>query len=341
MKKFLALLLLITLSFADDNWSSKTAIENTLTSYYINNYKSAPYLEDIAIANNRFRTFLDINEEYSDEYDINFKLIVDANSYHHDLDDDTSLGDDYDDDEVSIYRGYVEYIDDNHQLGIGKQTIPIGIGTLYSPLNIFNPLDATSLEAEERSALSVAKYEYAINELSTFLFVYNEEIITLRLKYFIDSVDIGLVAMKNTQDGKNEQILGYELEARLFESSWDLKSEAMIIKDDNATEQKIMVGFNYGYNDFTLSTEYFYDSFSKSDEIAANLFYQIDGYWTFMFTDIYYIDTKQEFAMPSIQYSLSDNHSLRFGAVIGYNLDDKTPNELESDSYFVQLVLNY
>ena len=338
MKKILALILTTILSFAEDNWSSNTAIENTLTSYYINNYKSAPYLENIAMANNRFRTFLDINEEYSDEYDINIKVIVDANTYHHDIDDNI-IGDDYDD-EVSIYRGYVEYIDDNHQFGIGQQTIPIGIGSLYSPLNIFNPLDATSIEIKERSALNVAKYEYAINELSTFLFVYNEDITTLRLKYFIDSVDIGLVAIKNTQDGKNENILGYELEARLFESSWDLKSEAMIIKDDNSTEQKIMVGFNYGYNDFTLSTEYFYDSFTKSDEIAANLFYQIDGYWTIMFTDIYYIDTKQEFAIPSIQYSLSDNHSLRFGAVIGYDID-KTASELQSDSYFVQLVLNY
>lgn len=338
MKKILALLLITTLSFADDNWSSSTAIENTLTSYYINNNTPAPYLEDIAIANNRFRTFLDINEKYSDEYDINIKFIVDANTYHHDIDDNI-IGDEYDD-KVSIYRGYVEYIDDYHQLGFGKQNIPIGIGTLYSPINIFNPIDATSIEIKERPALSVAKYEYAINELSTFLFVYNKDIITIRLKYFIDSIDIGLVAMKNTQDGKNEKILGYELEARLFESSWDFKSEAMIIKDDNSTEQKIMVGFNYGYEDFTLSTEYFYDSITKSDEIAANLFYQVDGYWTLMLTDIYYIDTKEEFAIPSITYLLSDNHSINFGAVIGYGVD-KSPNKLESDSYFVQLILNY
>lgn len=327
-----------TLSFANDNWSSKTAIENTFTSYYINKNKPAPYLENIVIANNRFRTFLDINEKYSDEYDINIKFIVDANTYHHDIDADL-IGDEYDDD-VSIYRGYIEYIDDYHQLGFGKQNIPIGIGTLYSPLNIFNPLDATSIEIKERSALSVAKYEYAINELSTFLFVYNEEIITLRLKYFIDFVDIGLVAMKNTQDGKNEKILGYELEARLFESSFDLKSEAMIIKDNNSTMQKIMLGFNYGYEDLTLSIEYFYDSLSKSDEIAANLFYQLDGYWTLMLTDIYYIDTKEEFAIPSVTYSLSDNHYLKFGAVVGYNLD-QTSSKLKNDSYFMQVVLNY
>lgn len=338
MKKILGLLLIAILCFANDDWSSKTGIENTLTSYYINNYKSAPYMEDIAITNNRFRTFLDINEEFSDEFDINIKFTVDANTYHHDIDDNI-IGDEYDDD-VSIYRGYIEYIDNSHQIGIGKQTIPIGIGTLYSPLNIFNPLDATSIEIKERDALSVAKYEYAINELSTFLFVYNEDIMTIRLKYFIDSVDIGLVAMKNTQNGKNEKILGYELEARLFESSWDLKSEAMIIKDDNTTEQKIMVGLNYGYGDMTLSTEYFYDSFTKSNEIALNLFYQIDGYWTLMLTDIYYIDTKEDFAIPSIQYSLSDNHYLKFGAVLGYEID-KTSNKLESDSYFMQLVLNF
>lgn len=338
MKKILALLLTTTLSFADDNWSSSTAIENTLTSYYINSYNVAPAIENSALANNRFRTFLDINDEYSDEYDINFKLMVDANSYHHDIDDNL-IGDEYDD-KVSIYRGYVEYIDDYHQLGIGKQNIPIGIGALYSPINIFNPIDATSIEIEERPALNVVKYEYAINELSTFLLVYNEEIITARLKYFIGSVDIGIVAMKNTQDGKNENILGYEFEARLFESSWDLKSEAIIIKDDNATEQKIMVGFNYGYNDLTLSTEYFYDSLTKNDEIAANLFYQIDGYWTLMLTDIYYIYTKQDLVIPSIQYSLSDNHSLIFGATLGFDTN-KQASKLESDSYFVQLILNY
>lgn len=338
MKKFLALLLTTIFSFADDNWSTSTAIENTLTSYYINNYTPAPYLEEAAMANNRFRTFLDINDEYSDEYDINIKFTVDANTYHHDIDDNL-IGDEYDD-EVSIYRGYIEYIDDYHQIGVGRQTIPIGIGNLYSPLNIFNPLDVTSIEIEERPALNVLKYEYAINELSTFLFVYNKEIITARLKYFIGSVDIGIVAMKNTQDNKDQDILGYELEARLFESAWDLKSEAMIIKEDNKTEQKIMLGFNYGHGDLTLSTEYFYDSFTKSDEIAASLFYQIDGYWTFMFTDIYYIDTKQDLIIPSIQYSLSDNHYLKFGATLAYDMEQEA-SKLNSDSYFLQLVLNF
>lgn len=338
MKKILALLLITTLMFADDDWSSSTAIENTLTTYYINKNSSASYLEGIAMANNRFRTFLDINEKYSDEYDINFKLIVDANTYHHDI-NKSLIGDEYDDD-ISIYRGYIEYIDDYHQLGFGWQNIPIGIGTLYSPINIFNPLDATSIEIKERSALNVLKYEYAINELSTFLFVYNQDITTIRLKYFIDSVDLGLIAMKNTQDNKNEKILGYEFEARLFESSWDLKSEGMVIKDDNSTEQKVMLGFNYGYGDFALSSEYLYDSKSKSDEIAANIFYQIDGFWSLTFTDIYYIDTKVDFAIASIGYSLSDNHSLKFGAVIGYDTD-KEQNKLDSDSYFMQLVLNY
>ena len=329
MKKILALLMISTLSFADDNWSSSTAIENTFTTYYINNYASEPYLENIAMANNRFRTFLDINEKFSDEYDINIKFIIDANTYHHDI-NKTIIGDEYDDD-ISIYRGYIEYIDDYHQIGIGWQNIPIGIGTLYSPLNIFNPLDATSIEIKERSALNVAKYEYAINELSSFLFVCNEDITTIRLKYFIGSVDVGLIGMKNTQDDKNEKILGYEFEARLFESSWDLKSEAMIIKDNNTTEQKIMIGLNYGYGDFALSSEYFYDSLSQSDEIAANIFYQINGYWNITFTDIYYIDTKVDFTIASIGYSLSDNHSLKLGAVIGN----------DNDSYFIQLILNY
>jgi len=338
MKIILALLIITTFIIADEDWSSSTAIENTLTTYYINNNTPAPYLEDVAMANNRFRTFLDIKEEYSDAYDINIKLILDANTYHHDI-NNSIIGDEYDD-EVSIYRAYIEYIDDYHQIGIGWQNIPIGIGTLYSPINIFNPIDATSIEIKERPALNVAKYEYALSELSSFLFVFNQDIATIRLKYFINSIDIGVVAMRNNQDDKDEKILGYEFEARLYESSWDLKSEAMVIKDNNTSHQKVMLGLNYGYGNFSFTTEYLYDSLSQSDEIGVNIFYQIDGYWTLTLTDIYYIDTKLDYSIASIGYSLSDNHSLKFGAVMGFDTD-KEQNILESDSYFMQLVLNY
>jgi len=313
--------LFLFLTLYSSEYKSESAIENNF------------FISEKSLVYNRFRTFLDISNEDNEDFDTNLNLTLDVESFY-DIKKDKKISDD----EVSIYRGYVEYIDDIHQIGVGKQNIPLGIGKLFSPLNIFNPLNASSIEKDERSAINSLKYEYVINDLSNLLIVYAQDISTIRLKYVFNSTEIGIVAMTNTQNGVDESILGYELESRIFESSFDFKSEALFIKAIDNTKEEVMVGLDYGIGNLMLSLEYLYDSDNIKDSFATALVYQIDGYWSINIVELLNIKNRQNLSMPSIGYMLSDNHTLKIGSIFIFDINKK---ELLDDSYYLQLSMNF
>ena len=339
MKKLVLLFLVIGSLFGseDEDWDTSTAIENTSIYYYLNTNQLVSYYENKQYLYNRFRTFLEVNDKIYDDFDLSLKFEVDAITFR-DVVNNTPLQDDT----IDIYRGFVEYIDNKHQFVLGKQTVPLGVGKLYSPINIFNPIDATSIEIDYRSSITSAKYEYAIDDLSTALIVYSPDALALKYKSFLDFAEIGLVYIDNRISTTAQNIFGYELEARVFDSSLDFKSESVYIHQDGEDNIQAMVGFDYGWDDNLFTIEYLYDKTTETNtSIAASLFAQFWSYWSIGVVNIYYFENKQDYIMPSLSYGFSDENSIRVGAALYTTFDSSYSNKILSDSYFVNLVLNF
>ena len=339
MKKFALLFAIIASVFGseDEDWETSTAIENSSIYYYLNTNQLSSYYEKKQYLYNRFRTFLEINDQQFDDFDLSAKLEIDAITFR-DVDKNTPLQSD----KIDIYRGFVEYIDDKHQFVLGKQTVPLGVGKLYSPINIFNPIDPSSIEIDYRSSINSLKYEYAINDLSTALIVYSPDAMALKYKAYLDFAEIGLVYIDNRISTTKQGIYGYELEMRIFETAFDFKSESIYIQQNGEDNIQAMVGVDYGWDDNLLSIEYLYDKKTKTNNsIATSLFAQFWSYWSLGLVNIYYFENKGDYIIPSISYGFSDENSIRVGATVSTTFDSSYTNKIVSDSYFVQILLNF
>jgi len=90
---------------------------------------------------NRLRVTLDL---YHDTWeDISAKLILDNENIY-------SFKDKNNKNTSQFYRGYLRYSGEKHMLTLGLQRIPFGVGRIWNPIDIFNPIDITSIETDER-----------------------------------------------------------------------------------------------------------------------------------------------------------------------------------------------
>ena len=339
MKKLILIFALFAFvwGYEDEEWETTTAIENTSIYYYFNTNQTQPLYEKKHYLYNRFRTFLKINDLGYDDFDLSAKLEVDATTFR-DIETNTALSSD----KIDIYRGFVEYIDDTHQVVLGKQSIPLGVGKLYSPINVLNPIDATSIEIDYRNTITSLKYEYAINELSSAMAIYSTDAAALKYKTYLEFAEIGLVYIDNRISTTHQGIYGYELEMRLFESAYDFKSEGVYFQQDGEDNIQVMVGLDYGWDENLFTIEYLYDkNTDTNNSIAASLYAQFWSYWSVGLVNIYYFENKYDYIIPSISYGFSDENTIRVGASIAATADSSYSDKLLSDSYFVQLIFNF
>ena len=63
-----------------------------------------------------------------------------------------------------LYRGYVDFIQPEAKIRVGRQQIPWGVGHFFTPTDIFNSIRVTQIEPEERQgvdAISVKTHGFA------------------------------------------------------------------------------------------------------------------------------------------------------------------------------------
>ena len=306
--------------------SPELALENTNIAGYDRTQLSTDY--------NRVRAELSLNHEpYSN---LAVTLIVDNETSY------TTSPSELDN-EVSLYRAYGQYQGERHFWSIGRQRIPLGVGRIWNPIDIFNPVDAQAIETGERTGTDAIRYEYALNELSNLDLTVADGKAAIRLKGYLDYADIGLIAL---QDNSNERnllwgedtsldIIGWELEGRLPGTGIELRSEGGRVhnRETGAVFTEYILGGEYGFaNGLTLLGEYRFSDQDRTNQLAIQSGFQPGMLWTCQLLLLTDLDDNSVLLAPSVTYSLSDEMTLSAGGFL--STGDETEAFAEASNRF-------
>ncbi|MCK9296981.1 MAG: hypothetical protein M0P70_18090 [Desulfobulbaceae bacterium] len=220
-------------------------------------------------------------------------------------------------DDTSIYRGYLEYRGETHFWTMGRQRIPLGVGRVWNPIDIFNPINSQSVEPQERPGTEALRYEYAVSRLAGFDCTLSRDKGEARLKGYLDFADVALVGLYDNEAGMD--IIGWELEGELFATGIELRSEGGSFHDD-ATGRRhtdFIAGAEYGFaNSLTVLGEYRFSDEVQSDDLAVSLSFQPKILWTVTCLAVQSLNDQSFFVTPSVEYSAGDEMTVSAGAFV-------------------------
>lgn len=217
-------------------------------------------------------------------------------------------------DEVVLHRASLNYTGVDHSFVIGRQRIPFGVGRIWNPIDIFNPIIVTSLEPDEREGTYALRYEYGVSELANIDGTLAKDKGALRFKTFLDTADMALAFLHD--DEQQRTIVGWELEGELFTSGIEARSEGGIFYE-RATQQyhsQFIIGAEYGFpNSLNILVEYNHDGQTDADRCGLNCSYQLSPLLSIGLLTLVNLDDQSTCVAPSFSYSLSDEMTLSGG----------------------------
>jgi hypothetical protein len=241
----------------------------------------------------------------------------------------------------SIYRAYLQYRGGSHFWSVGKQRIPLGVGRIWNPIDVFNPIDSEAVETNEREGTNSIRYEYAISELSNVDTTIAEGKGAVRVKGYLNFVDVALVGLWD--EDKHQDILGWEIAGQLFNSGIEFRSEGGSFHNRITSERhaEFIVGAEYGFaNSLTLLIEYKYSDETKIDYLAGLASYQLSMLWFCSLLVVNNLGDQSGFVAPSVEYSLSDEMTLSAGAFVYHgNVGDEFG--ASSDRYYLSWFVHF
>lgn len=297
------------------------ALENTNIAGYDREHHATDY--------NRIRAELSLtHEQYGN---LAAAVIVDNETVY------TAAPDELDN-ELSLYRAYGQYQGKRHFWSVGRQRIPLGVGRIWNPIDVFNPIDAQAVETDERTGTDSVRYEYALNELSNLDLTVADGKAAIRLKGYLEYADVGLVALRDNSNNRNPtwgedtslDIIGWELEGRLPGTVLELRSEGGRVhnRETGDTFTECIFGAEFGFADsLTLLGEYRYSDQDMTDQLGLQIGYQPAMLWTCHLLLLSSLDDGSMLVAPSITYSLSDEMTLSAGGFIATGDDTTTFSE--------------
>lgn len=231
----------------------------------------------------------------------------------------------YIENDLDIYRAYLEYAGEKHLVVVGRQRVPFGVGRIWNPIDVFNPIDSYSIEPAERRGTEALRYEYAMNDLSNFDITVSRDKRAARIKGFLKFADIALVG--EADDDRDEDILGYELAGELFDTKIEIRSEGGSFRNRTTGKRytEFIVGADYSFkNSLSILGEYRYNDISGRDYLGASLSYKLTPLTDLSLLTIVQLNDKSFFASPAVDYSLGDEMTIRAGALFyeGGGLDE-------------------
>lgn len=241
----------------------------------------------------------------------------------------------------SLYRGYLQYRGRSHFWSVGKQRIPLGVGRIWNPIDVFNPIDSEAVETDEREGTSSIRYEYAVSELSNIDATIAEGKGAVRAKGYLNYADVALVGLWD--EDEHQDIIGWEIEGQLFDTGIEFRSEGGRFHNRLTGENHInfIVGAEYGFaNSLTLLTEYNYSDETRIDYLAGLASYQLSMLWFCSVLVVNNLDDQSGFVAPSVEYSLSDEMTLNAGAFIYYG-DGSDEFGASSDRYYLSWFVHF
>jgi hypothetical protein len=281
------------------------------------------------IVNDYNRLRVDIS--FIDSNKIDYILIVDNYSnYSSDLKDNNT----------KIYRAYLEYSDEKQRVTVGKQRIPFGVGRVWNPIDIFNPIDATSIEIDEREGTDSFRYEYAIDTLSNLDATISENRYAFRVKEYIDSFDIALIALEDRE--LNRTIFGYEVEGELFNTAIEVRSEGGYFSSKESRDyRELILGAEYNFeNSLGVLSEYRYNSLEKSSDLALQISYTISMLLKYNYLIITNLEDENSINLIKFNYSLSDDIDLDLGYYL-YRGSENSEYKILDKNLYVKLFVYF
>jgi len=267
---------------------------------------------------------------------------------------------------TSIYRAYLQYRGMKHFWSVGKQRIPLGVGRIWNPIDIFNPINVEAIEVEERIGTDAIRYEYALGELSYIDVTVARDKGAVEVKGYLKDVDVGLVGLwdedadqfftdrglddqlpgtgiERLDEGSSQDIIGWEIEGELPETGIELRSEGGSFHNRESGERhtEFIVGAEYGFeNSLTLLGEYKYSDETGIDHFGAQANYQPAMLWICNLLVITNLDDQSGFVSPFLEYSLSDEMTLSAGAFFYFGGDDDEFGR-EPDRYYLRWFVHF
>lgn len=221
------------------------------------------------------------------------------------------------DNDVSLHRAMVEYQETDYSLFLGRQRVPLGVGRIWNPIDVFNPIDITSFEPEEREGTDSLRLEYYPDMYSSMDFTLAKDRMAGRAKRFFGVVEVGMVVVVEEED--DQMIFGWEAAGELLDSGVELRSEGGVFYDELLDDwhNAFIVGADYGLSGgVTILGEYLHNSGSDDDNLAARLSWLATPLLSTSFLVITNLHDFSKLFSPVLQYSLSDEMSLEMGMFI-------------------------
>jgi hypothetical protein len=300
------------------------ALENTNIASYDDVQHWADY--------NRFRVDLSLNHQQYANF--SGKLILDNENRY--VERPGSLVNN-----TLIYRGYLQYHGETHLWTIGRQRIPFGVGRVWNPIDVFDPIDFQAKETAERRGTEAIHYEYAISQLANVDLTGAKEKMAARLKGYLEGADLALVAVWD--DDNDRDIIGWELQGEIGQTGIEVRSEGGSFHDRMRHERysEFIVGAEYGFsNSLTILSEYKYNDESHLDYLAGQLAYQFSMLWSGQVLAIINLDDHSTFITPTFSYSAADEITISGGALI-YHGGSAEEFGSQADQYFLRLFIHF
>ena len=237
-----------------------------------------------------------------------------------------------------LYRLNVEAKFKDSNLVLGLQRIPFGVGRLWNPTDTFNPIDALSVESEERMGVFAANYAQHLSSFSSLQLISNFkkkgtlDKYGLRYKGHHLGMDMGLSFIQNP----DFLMTGVEFESNLLETGIEVRSESGFFNNDNLDKTYFsgVTGLEYAFpNNVTILGEYFYNGLGSDEEESYDTGTLINGNWnlgrhylgttityelnpltTISLSTIYNVLDQSLFTGPAASYSVSDETTFSIGA---------------------------
>lgn len=263
---------------------------------------------------------------------------------------------------AKIYRLYAGYEDNQNRIVLGLQNISMGVGRIWTPINLFNPKNSYALEPDEVLGVAAASYARNLNDTSIISFVFSQKAdhsfkYASSYKSFFQFIDLGIHVINSDET----KMFGYEVESNLSDTGIEIRSEGAYIKNDFLDKTEFfqaIVGADYGFEDgLNLVAEALYSSktFSQkeishnfnseilSNLVSSNLYagltltYDFNIFLNGSLVYIGSVDTKDShFVSSSITYTLNDYNSFMIGALI-----NDSESDILKELYYFKYTLSF
>jgi len=273
---------------------------------------------------------------------------------------------------TQIDRAYIEYVNGNMELSLGRQRINWGRSLVWNPNDIFNAFSYYDFDYIERPGSDALRAKYYLGTASATEIVAKIDSannLTIAGMWKTNKLGYDFQVIGGYANGEDYVIgAGWEGNIKSFAFRGELsyyhpeqnfsKSSGVFLASlgtDISFSNSIMIQVEFLYNDkktLSVSASDFYSAPPNSKSLSmseynffTNITYPITPIISIYTAGMYYVDQKGYFLMPGFDFSLSDN--LAFSFIYQYfNLELFNPAVLKDERVgvnmaFVRLKWNF